>query len=110
MKGVRIPSYRAVILFAIVVFALLAFAAVKITTANRVASCEDPDCAVAGNAGLDTPGFAAPIRDQQELKMRQNVASNNREPGTWLLMIFGLCAVTFALRRQHSDRVRQQFV
>jgi hypothetical protein len=110
MKGVWNPSLRAVMLFAIVVFALLGFAAAKITTVDGIASGEDPHWTVAANASPDTPGFAAPILDQHALKMWQNLTLNDRELGTWLLIIFGLGAVVLALRRQHSDRARHQFV
>jgi hypothetical protein len=109
MNVVRHPSLRAVICFAMVIAALLAFAAAKITTVNGVAGGEDPDLNVAASANPDTPGFAAATPGQLAVEMRQKPTLDDRELGAWLLMIFGLGAVAFALRCRRSDRVRYQF-
>jgi PEP-CTERM motif len=110
MTGVWIPSLRAVMLFAMVIIASLGFAAANITTGSGIANGDDLDLAVSANANPDTPGFDAPNPDQQAMEMRQNPESDDREPGTWLLMTFGLGAVAFALRCRRSERAHYQFV
>lgn len=109
MNGVWTPSLRAALLFAMVIVALLAFAAAKITTFNGVASGDDSDWTVAVNANTATEAFAAPIPGQPAVEMRQKPTLDDSEPGAWLLMVFGLGAVAFALRCRRSDRVHCQF-
>jgi len=109
MNGVWIPSVRAVTLFVVVIFGLLAFSAAKISTDNGVARGEGPEWAVAVDATPDTPGLSGPDPRQKAVAMRQGPVMDDREPGTWALMIFGLGAVAFALRRRRSDSVRCQF-
>jgi hypothetical protein len=110
MNGVWIPSLRAVMLFAMAIIALLGFATANITTGSGIANGDDLGLTVSANANPDTPGFAVATSDQQAMEMRQIPASDDREPGTWLLMIFGLGAVAFALRCRRSERARYQFV
>ncbi len=110
MNGAWIPSLRAVMLFAMMIIALLAFSAAKIAAVGGVANGVDLDFNVAAKVNPDTPRFAVPIPGQQAAEMLQNPASDHRELGTWLLMIFGLGAVAFALRCRRSEPTRHQFV
>ena len=109
MNGFWIPSVRAATIFAIMIIALLAFVPTTITTVDGVASGSDTSWALDANANPDTPGVAVPNPSQQTAETRQNPASDGRESGTWLLMIFGLGAVAFALRGRRSDHARYQF-
>lgn len=108
MSGSWIPSLRAVMLFAMI--ALLAFSVAKIAALGGIVSGKDMDFSVAAKVNPDTPRFAIPIPGQQAVEMLQNPAADDRELGAWLLMIFGLGAVAFALRCRRSEPTRHQFV
>lgn len=110
MSGVRIPLLRAAMFIALGIVALLGFAAAEIAFVGSTADGEVPYPAVAVNAEPDTLRFAGPIPGPQAEEMLQTPASQYREQGAWLLMVFGLGAVAFALRCRRSEPAHQQFV